>query len=125
MSSSPSINQKISWTTGAFLFYQDAPSKQATRFGKDANLMMIGDSLFSIINETSVQKKGVALFGQINYAIHPQWQLTLGIRNDYEKQDQTVAGYYQHDPSPSIINVFPFTQGNIQFNSLSPKIALK
>lgn len=125
LNSSPSINQKISWTAGAFLFFQDAPSKQATRFGKDANLMMIGDSLFSIINETSVQKKGVALFGQINYAIHPQWQLTLGIRNDYEKQDQTVAGYYQHDPIPSIINVFPFTQGNIQFNSLSPKIALK
>ena len=124
LSSSPASHYKFNWTAGAFLFFQDAPNKQSTRFGKDANLMMIGDSLFSVINETSVQKKGIALFGQINCTIHTQWQLTLGIRNDYEKQNQTVAGYYQHDPSPSIINVFPLTQGNIQFNSLSPKIAL-
>jgi iron complex outermembrane receptor protein len=123
--SSPNLKNKLNWTAGAFLFYQDAPTKQATRFGKDANMLMIGDSLFSIINETSVQKKGIAVFGQLNYTFHPQWQLTLGIRNDYEKQNQTVAGYYQHDPSPSNINIFPVTQGDIQFNSLSPKIALQ
>jgi len=124
LNSSPSINPKMSWTAGAFLFYQDAPSKQTTRFGKDANLMMIGDSLFSLINETSVHKKGIALFGQVNYSINTQWQLTLGLRNEDEKQEQTVAGYYQHDPSPSFINIFPSTKGSIHFNSLSPKLAL-
>jgi len=85
----PSSNSKLKWTAGAFLFYQDAPVKQATRFGIDANLMMIGDSLFSIINTSTTLKKGFAIYGQATYALSDKLNMSFGLRNDYENQTQS------------------------------------
>ncbi|MEY4058175.1 MAG: hypothetical protein RLZ50_1387, partial [Bacteroidota bacterium] len=75
-SSSPIATNRLNWTAGAYLFYQDAPVKQGTRFGKDANLMMIGDSLFTLMNSTSTTKKGIAFFGQATYALTSKLNIT-------------------------------------------------
>ena len=123
-SSSPTVNNRLNWTAGAYLFYQDAPVKQGTRFGKDANLMMIGDSLFTLMNSTSTNKKGIAFFGQATYALTSKLNITFGLRNDYEQQDQTVAGFYQHDPSPNFFQIVSDTSASINFNAWSPKISL-
>ena len=123
-SSSPIATNRLSWTAGAYLFYQDAPVKQGTRFGKDANLMMIGDSLFTLMNSTSTTKKGIAFFGQATYALTSKLNITFGLRNDYEQQDQTVAGFYQHDPSPEFYQIVADTSASINFNAWSPKISL-
>ena len=123
-SSSPTTNNRLNWTAGAYLFYQDAPVKQGTRFGKDANLMMIGDSLFTLMNSTSTNKKGIAFFGQATYALTSKLNITFGLRNDYEQQDQTVAGFYQHDPSPNFFQIVSDTSASINFNAWSPKISL-
>ena len=123
-SSNNSINSKLKWTAGAFLFYQDAPVKQATRFGKDANLMMIGDSLFSIISTSTTIKKGFAIYGQATYAISNHLNITFGLRNDYENQSQSVFGQYQHDPSNKLYTTIADTLGRINFNALSPKLSL-
>jgi iron complex outermembrane receptor protein len=123
-SSSPTINNRLNWTAGAYLFYQDAPVKQGTRFGKDAKLMMIGDSLFTLMNSTSTIKKGIAFFGQATYALSSKLNFTLGLRNDYEQQDQSVAGFYQHDPSPKFYQIVADTSASINFNAWSPKFSL-
>ena len=123
-SSSPSASNRLTWTTGAYLFYQESPVKQGTRFGKDANLMMIGDSLFTLVNSTSTTKKGIAFFGQATYALSNKVNLTVGLRNDYEQQNQTVAGFYQHDPSPKFYQIVSDTSASINFNAWSPKISL-
>jgi len=117
-------NSKLKWTAGAFLFYQDAPVKQATRFGKDANKLMIGDSLFSITNISTTLKKGFALYGQATYAINNQLNITLGLRNDYENQSESVLGSYQHDPSTDQYITRSDTLGRTNFNALSPKLSL-
>ena len=117
-------NSKIKWTAGAFLFYQDAPVKQATRFGMDANLMMIGDSMFSTINSSTTIKKGFALYGQATYALTNQLNITLGVRNDYENQAQSILGEYQHDPSNQLYITTADTLGRTNFNALSPKLAV-
>lgn len=117
-------NSKFKWTAGAFLFYQDAPVKQATRFGMDANLMMIGDSMFSTINSSTTIKKGFALYGQATYALTNQLNITLGIRNDYENQSESVMGQYQHDPSNKLYTTTADTLGRTNFNALSPKLSL-
>ena len=117
-------NSKFKWTAGTFLFYQDAPVKQATRFGKDANLMMIGDSLFSIINTSTTIKKGFAIYGQATYAINSQLNITFGLRNDYENQSESVMGQYQHDPSTKLYTTTTDTLGRTNFNALSPKLSL-
>ncbi len=123
-SSSPIATNRLNWTTGAYLFYQDAPVKQGTRFGIDANLMMMGDSLFTLMNSTSTTKKGIAFFGQATYALTSKLNITFGLRNDYEQQDQTVAGFYQHDPSPEFYQIVADTSASISFNAWSPKISL-
>ena len=123
-SSSPAAAQRLNWTAGAYLFYQDAPVKQGTRFGIDANLMMLGDSLFTLMNSTSTTKKGIAFFGQVTYAVNNKLNVTIGLRNDYEEQNQTVAGFYQRDPSPKFYQIVADTSANINFNAWSPKISL-
>ena len=117
-------NNKFKWTAGAFLFYQDAPVKQTTRFGMDANLMMIGDSLFSTTSVSTTLKKGFALYGQATYAISNQINITLGLRNDYENQSESVLGTYQHDPSTDQYITRSDTLGRTHFNALSPKLSL-
>lgn len=124
ISSPTTSTSKLKWTIGSYLFYQDAPVKQGTRFGKDANMMMIGDSLFTTINSSQTTKKGIALYGQATYAINHKLNLTAGLRNDYEQQTQSVIGYYQHDPSPSLFVTYPDTMAKINFNALSPKLSL-
>ena len=117
-------NSKFKWTGGAFLFYQDAPVKQATRFGIDANLMMIGDSLFSIINTSTTLKKGFAIYGQATYSLSNQLNMSFGLRNDYENQTQSILGEYQRDPSPELYTTTADTLGRTNFNAFSPKISL-
>jgi len=117
-------NSKFKWTAGAFLFYQDAPVKQATRFGIDANLMMIGDSLFSIINTSTTLKKGFAIYGQATYALSDKLNMSFGLRNDYENQSESVMGQYQHDPSTKLYTTTSDTLGRTHFNALSPKLSL-
>ena len=122
--SAPSSNSKLKWTAGAFLFYQDAPVKQATRFGIDANLMMIGDSLFSIINTSTTLKKGFAIYGQATYALSDKLNMSFGLRNDYENQTLSILGEYQRDPSPELYTTTSDTLGRTNFNALSPKLSL-
>ena len=117
-------NSKFKWTAGAFLFYQDAPVKQATRFGIDANLMMIGDSLFSIINTSTTIKKGFAVYGQATYALSDKLNMSFGLRNDYENQTQSILGEYQRDPSPELYTTTADTLGRTNFNAFSPKFSL-
>jgi len=117
-------NSKFKWTAGAFLFYQDAPVKQTTRFGIDANLMMIGDSLFSIINTSTTLKKGFAIYGQATYALSDKLNMSFGLRNDYENQTQSILGEYQRDPSPELYTTTSDTLGRTNFNALSPKLSL-
>ena len=117
-------NSKFKWTAGAFLFYQDAPVKQATRFGIDANLMMIGDSLFSIINTSTTLKKGFAVYGQATYALSDKLNMSFGLRNDYENQTQSILGEYQRDPSPELYTTTADTLGRTNFNAFSPKFSL-
>ena len=125
ISSPTSSNNPLKYTAGAYFFYQDAPVKQGTRFGADANsIMMVGDSLFTLINSTKSMKKGASLFGQISYAITNKLNLTAGIRNDYEDQSQSVLGEYQHDPMTKPITIRPDTSANIHFNAWSPKLAV-
>jgi iron complex outermembrane receptor protein len=125
ISSPTSSNNPLKYTAGAYLFYQDAPVKQGTRFGADANsIMMVGDSLFTLINSTKTIKKGISVYGQISYAITKKLNLTAGIRNDYEHQSQSVMGEYQHDPMTSPITIVPDTSAKIHFHAWSPKLAL-
>ncbi|HVU55729.1 MAG TPA: TonB-dependent receptor [Puia sp.] len=112
------------WTAGAYWFYQDQPNKQATRYGQDANMLSVGDSLFSTINTTRNHKWGMAVYGQLVYALNPRTNLTAGLRYDYEHQWEDVLGEYQHDPDPTPMVIIPDTSGRVSFHAFSPRLAL-
>ena len=122
-SSPANTTHRMKWTAGSYLFSQDAPNKQATRFGKDAFLLGAPDTEFSIIGTTRAKSRGIAGYGQINYELFPHLELIAGIRYDYEKKEMSVLGEYQKDPDPNPqFETRPDTTAVTTFGSFSPKI---
>ena len=123
---SPANNHsKLNWTAGTYFYYQNSPNKQATRFGADAAFVGAPDSNFSLINTTKANSWGVAGYGQATYAINEKFDLTAGVRYDYEHRYMNVLGEYQHDPDPN--PQFPYrpdTASSATFSSFSPKLSL-
>ena len=122
ISSPASSTSPFKWTAGAYMFHQDNPVKQATRFGEDAGLIGIPDSNFSTINTTKAKSSGIAFFGQATYTIAKKLDITAGLRYDYERKEQSVLGEYQHDPDPNpSFETRPDTSATVSFNAISPK----
>lgn len=124
-SSPASLTSPFKWTAGTYLFHQNAPNKQATRFGDDAYMYGLDDSNFSTINTTWAYSNGIAAYGQGTYTLFGHLDVTVGLRYDYEHKKQTVLGEYQHDPDPNpVFETQPDTTGRANFNALSPKVAV-
>ena len=111
------------WTLGSYFFYQRNPTKQATHFGKDAALVGAPDSNFSVISTSKAKNTGIALYGQVSYAINKTVSLIAGIRYDYENKNLSVLGEYEQDGEPSFVTR-PDTSATLHFNAVSPKIGL-
>jgi iron complex outermembrane receptor protein len=115
----------LKWTAGTYLFYQDVPNKQATRFGEDAMFVGADDTNFSIINTSTAKSRGVAVYGQATYAFNEQFEVTAGLRYDYEKKEQRGLAEYQHDPNPNpMFPILPDTTATASFNAVSPKVSV-
>ncbi|TDH19951.1 TonB-dependent receptor [Segetibacter sp. 3557_3] len=121
--SSPASTSPISWSAGTYLFYQDNPVKQATHFGKDAQLVGSPDVNYSLINTTRAKGSGVAVYGQATYRISDKLDITGGLRYDREHKKQSVLGEYQKDPNPvTLFDYRPDTSANANFSAFSPKL---
>lgn len=126
VSSNTSLDKRVHWTLGTYLFLQDNPVKQATRFGEDAAWIGNDDTNSSIINTTDGQNKGIAFFGQATLKITDRLLFTGGLRYDYEKRKQSVLSQYQSDPNPNpIFDIQPDTSATASFNAFSPKASLQ
>jgi iron complex outermembrane receptor protein len=117
-------NQPFKWTIGAYLFSQNAPTKQGTHFGTDAYLMGIENSNFTLINSTNSKRKGIALYGQATYALSEKLNLTAGIRNDFEQIEQSVNGSLLMDENKAIYETQALISRTTDFGALSPKVGL-
>ncbi len=124
LSSPASSESPFKWTAGSYIFYQENPSRQGVRYGMDAPLIGVPDSLFTTVNTTESKNFGVAVFGQATYTIAKKLDVTFGARYDYEHQKQNVSATYQHDPDPTYSTSFPDTAARASFNAFSPKLSL-
>jgi iron complex outermembrane recepter protein len=116
---------KLKWLVGTYLFYQDVPVKQATRFGEQALLFGAPDKNFSLINTTKGKGTGAALYGDLTLSLPQKFALTAGLRYDHETRKQQVLGEYQKDPNPNpIYDYRPDTSAKANFSALSPKLTL-
>ncbi|MEP6594628.1 MAG: TonB-dependent receptor [Ginsengibacter sp.] len=122
--SSPAADRSpLKWTTGTYLFLQNNPGKQATRFGDDALLVGAPDVDFSLINTTKAKGKGIAVYGQATYSIIKKLEITGGLRYDYENKDQKIFGEYQKDGDAP----FPYrtdTSASAHFTAFTPKLSV-
>ncbi|MFM9838806.1 MAG: TonB-dependent receptor, partial [Cyclobacteriaceae bacterium] len=112
----------LKWTAGTYLFHQDNPTKQTTRFGKNGDLFGAPPNSSST-NTTKSESKGIAFFGQATYSIDSKIDLTAGLRYDYENKKQSVLGEYQIDPDPSF-ETRPDTSAIATYQAFSPKAAV-
>lgn len=122
--SSPAASASpFKWTAGLFYFYQDAPTRLATHFGKDAQLLGSPDINYSIINTTHLYTAGLALFSQGTYSISKKADITAGLRFDYQSSRETVLGEYESDANPGqLYPIRPDTSGKTSYQAVSPTI---
>ena len=116
---------KFRWMAGTYYFHQNNPTKQGTRFGKDAAYVGSPDINFSMITSTKAVTDGVAAYAQGVYVLAPKLELTAGLRYDLEHKNQSILGQYQKDPNPNpIFNFRTDTSASANFHAVSPKLAL-
>ena len=114
---------RFKWTAGVYFFHQYIPNKQATHFGKDAEIFGVPDIDFSTINTSEGKNTGIAGYGQVSYALTNKLELIGGLRYDYENKRLGVMGEYQKDGQPAFVTL-PDTSTKADFSAVSPKLGL-
>lgn len=122
LTSPSNTTSALKWTAGGYFFHQGNPSKQATHFGEDAGVYGVPDTNFSLINITTGKNTGVALYGQVNYAVDKKLELIAGLRYDYEDKKLQVRGEYEKQGMSFVTT--PDTAASLRFNAISPKLGL-
>lgn len=113
----------FSWVAGAYLFSQHNPNKQGTHFGEDAEMIGVPGKNFTTINTSTAKNKGLALFGQLTYAVTEKLSIIGGLRYDHESKYLTVMGEYQPDGEDAFVTQ-PDTATTERFSAVSPKLGL-
>lgn len=109
------------WSAGAYFFHQDNPVKQATNLGKDAGLLGIPITDYSVIGTTKAKNTGTALYGQVNYAVSKKLEVIAGLRYDYENKKLTVREEYAQRGGASFTTRSD-TSASMHFSAVSPKL---
>ena len=113
----------LKFTTGAFMFYQDAPNKLATHFGKDARMFGSPNINYKVINTTKAANLGASLYAQASYPVNRKMDLSFGLRYDYQYSKETVVGEYQPDASPvPVLKTQRDTTGHTSYGAFSPRV---
>lgn len=121
--SSPASESNFKWTTGVYGFYRYAPTKVGTHFGADAAAVGSPMDNFTSINTNTERNYGAAVYGQATYSFSPQWDITAGIRYDYEHKKEEVKGEFQPDGGAAQVTQND-TSSTATFHAFTPKLSL-
>jgi iron complex outermembrane receptor protein len=116
-----SSTSALKWTAGTYGFYHYAPNKVGTHYGADAGAVGSPQTNFTSINTNTDRNFGVAVYGQLAYTISPEWDITAGLRYDYEHKKENIQGEYQPDGQAAIITRSD-TSSKANFKAFSPKL---
>jgi iron complex outermembrane receptor protein len=120
--SSPTAStSKLKWTAGAYGFYNYSPTKVGTHFGNDAQLVGSPEANFTSININTSTNYGVAFYGQLTYEVSPEFDVTAGLRYDYEHKKEFINGAFQPDGQSPVVTRTD-TSSTANFKAFSPKV---
>ncbi len=124
--SSPTREESnFNWIAGAYAYHQTSPTRQATRFGSDAQLVGAETPNFELVSTNKDTNYGVAVFGQSTFALSEKVEITGGVRYDYEKKEKSVLGeYYNLIETEPLFEFQPDTTANAGFDAFSPKLGI-
>jgi iron complex outermembrane receptor protein len=98
--------QDFEWTTGVYLFYDDASNQMHhTVFGVDAAKWLSRPAAapgVAVWDYTKARDFQAAAYGQATYHVDDQWALTFGLRNSYEIRQGSVSQLNRYYPTISI-----------------------
>jgi iron complex outermembrane receptor protein len=122
--SSPTASvSPLKWAVGSYLFIQSAPNQQGVHFGADASLAGSPDSNYTIISTTKIENKGLAFYGQVEYALSDKFSVAGGLRYDYQHSRSTVSAMYVPDTSAGFIILSDQT-GYTSYHAVTPMLSL-
>jgi iron complex outermembrane receptor protein len=112
---------RLKWTAGAYGFYHYSPDKQGTYFGDDAAAVGSPMTDFTSINTNIGHNYGLAGYGQATYTIDQQWDVTAGIRYDYEHKKEMVNGAFQPNGQAPIVTQAD-TSSTVSYGAFTSKL---
>lgn len=118
--SSPMANQLIKWKMGGYFFHQDYDKTFSSNYGRLA--LFFGETPGLQVSQSFLTNLGAAGFGQVSYALNRQWELTLGLRYDYENRSNRIARFLV-DSLGNRNYVLPEYERSADFQAVSPKVA--
>jgi len=123
--SSPTASvSPLKWAIGSYLFLQTAPNKQGVHFGADASLAGSPDSNYTVISTTQIKNKGLAFYGQLEYALSKKFSVAGGLRYDYQQSHAEVSGMYVPDGASAGFPTQGDTTGETSYHALTPMLSI-
>lgn len=113
------LNKKLSFTTGAFVYYQLNDKQYATVYEQLA--LFFGTKPGIEVIHAKLKDAGIALFGQTTLQVTPRLQITGGMRYDVENKIGDVQ-VFRVDSLFVPTDVITDTGYNVNFNALSPEL---
>ena len=120
--SNPASAEKIKWIAGSYAFRQELPVNQIIRTGEDA-VAVDPSAPNQVFNFNEGTNSGVALFGQVSYAVTDQVEVIGGIRYDYEERETITQTDFIQGDNPRV-NIMPQQTRRVDFGAFSPKLGL-
>lgn len=116
--SSANPQKRLQYTAGVYGFAQDA-LEPTTNLALEQ-----GPNTFAIFRNIA-NNFGLAVFGQAAYRFSPKWDLTAGLRFDYEDRESTFNGFGDLvDQDGVLTEIRADTTISGDYHALSPKVAL-
>jgi iron complex outermembrane recepter protein len=118
---SPNQSGKLNWIAGVYGFFQEYNKRYATKYEKLA--LFFGEKPGWQVSQNDERNWGLAFFGQATYAFSKYWDLTLGLRYDYENRTSILAKF-ELDSLNQRTYINPVTIRSVGFQALSPKLSI-
>lgn len=114
---------KLKWAAGTYGFYHYAPNRQCTYFGDDAGAVGSPMTDFTSINTNTDRNYGIAVYGQATYAVNEQFDITAGLRYDYEHKKENVMGEFLPNGGEPVVTRSD-TSSTAHYKAFTPKVSL-